>query len=45
MSATLKEKIDQINERLRSFGKEAVQEIKMTGKDGKLVHHCFCKFN
>jgi hypothetical protein len=37
MSATLKEKIDQINERLRSFGKEAVQEIKMTGKDGKVI--------
>jgi hypothetical protein len=37
MSATLKEKINQINERLRSFGKEAVQEIKMTGKDGKVI--------
>jgi hypothetical protein len=37
MSATLKEKIDLINERLRSFGIEAVQEIKMTGKDGKVI--------
>lgn len=37
MAVTLKEKIDQINERLRSFGKEAVQEVKMTGKDGKVI--------
>ncbi|MFZ5758827.1 MAG: hypothetical protein ACOY32_04240 [Thermodesulfobacteriota bacterium] len=37
MSATLKEKIDLINERLRSFGIEAVQEIKMAGKDGKVI--------
>jgi len=37
MAATLKEKIDLVNERLRSFGKEAVQEIKMTGKDGKVI--------
>ncbi len=37
MAATLKEKIDSINERLRSFGKEAVQETKMTGKDGKVI--------
>ncbi|MEW6289963.1 MAG: hypothetical protein AB1545_08925 [Thermodesulfobacteriota bacterium] len=37
MAATIKEKIEQINERLRSFGKEAVQEIKMTGKDGKVI--------
>ena len=37
MAATLKEKIDLINERLRSFGIEAVQEIKMTGKDGKVI--------
>lgn len=37
MSATLKEKIDQINNRLRSFGKEAVQEIKMTDKNGKVI--------
>jgi len=37
MAATLKEKIDSINERLRSFGKEAVQETKMTNKDGKVI--------
>jgi len=37
MAATLKEKIDSINERLRSFGKEAVQETKMTGKDGRVI--------
>ena len=37
MAATLQEKINSINERLRSFGIEAVQEIKMTGKDGKPV--------
>lgn len=37
MANTLKEKIDLINERLRLFGKEAVQEIKMTGKDGKVI--------
>lgn len=37
MAVTLKEKIDKINERLRSFGKEAVQEVKMTGKDGKVI--------
>ncbi|MCL7489750.1 MAG: hypothetical protein M8357_16405 [Desulfobulbaceae bacterium] len=37
MTATLKEKIDLINERLRSFGKDAVQETKMTGKDGKVI--------
>jgi len=37
MAATLKEKIDLINERLRSFGIEAVQEIKMTGKDDKVI--------
>ncbi|MCL7489735.1 MAG: Rad52/Rad22 family DNA repair protein [Desulfobulbaceae bacterium] len=37
MAATLKEKIDSINERLRSFGKEAVQETKMTSKDGKVI--------
>jgi len=37
MSATLKEKIDLINERLRSFGKEAVQEVKMTDKSGKVI--------
>lgn len=37
MTATLQEKITLINERLRSFGIEAVQEIKMTGKDGKVI--------
>jgi len=37
MAATLQEKICSINERLRSFGIEAVQEIKMIGKDGKPV--------
>ena len=37
MAATLQEKINSINERLRSFGIEAVQEIKMIGKDGKPV--------
>lgn len=37
MSATLKEKIELINERLRSFGKETVQEIKMTDKNGKVI--------
>ncbi len=37
MAATLKEKIDLINEKLRSFGKEAVQEVKMTGKDGSVI--------
>lgn len=37
MAETLKEKIDLINERLRSFGKEAVQEIKMTDKEGKVI--------
>ncbi|MCJ7602535.1 MAG: hypothetical protein MUO63_13680 [Desulfobulbaceae bacterium] len=37
MAATLQEKINMINERLRSFGIEAVQEIKMTGKDGKVI--------
>ena len=37
MTATLQEKITSINERLRSFGIEAVQEIKMTGKDGQPI--------
>jgi hypothetical protein len=37
MAVTLKEKIDKINERPRSFGKEAVQEVKMTGKDGQVI--------
>lgn len=37
MAATLHEKINQINERLRSLGIEAIQEIKMTDKDGKVI--------
>lgn len=37
MAETLQEKITLINERLRSFGIEAVQEIKMTGKDGQPI--------
>jgi len=37
MSLTLKEKIDRINEKLRSLGKEAVQEIRMTGRDGQVI--------
>jgi hypothetical protein len=37
MAATLQQKINLINARLRSFGIEAVQEIKMTGKDGKVI--------
>lgn len=37
MTTTLHEKIDLINERLRSLGIEAVQEIKMTDKDGKVI--------
>lgn len=37
MAATLHEKINLINERLRSLGIEAVQEIKMTDKDGKVI--------
>ncbi|KAB2891118.1 MAG: hypothetical protein F9K32_05740 [Desulfobulbaceae bacterium] len=37
MAATFHEKINLINERLRSLGIEAVQEIKMTDKDGKVI--------
>ena len=37
MSQTLQEKISSINDRLRLFGVEAVQEIKMTDKDGKVI--------
>ena len=37
MSQTFQEKIAAINERLRSFGKEAVQEIKMTDKNGQVI--------
>lgn len=35
--ATLQEQIHSINERLRSFGIEAIQEIKMTDKEGKQI--------
>ena len=37
MATTLHEKVNLINERLRSLGVEAVQEIKMTDKDGKVI--------
>ena len=37
MAQTLQEKISSINDRLRLFGVEAVQEIKMTDKDGKVI--------
>jgi hypothetical protein len=37
MATTLHEKIDLINERLRSLGIEAIQEIKMTDRDGKVI--------
>ena len=35
--ATLQEQINSINERLRSFGIEAIQEIKMTDREGKTI--------
>jgi hypothetical protein len=35
--ATLQEQIHSINQRLRAFGIEAVQEIKMTDKGGNLI--------
>jgi len=35
--ATLQEQIHSINERLRLFGIEAIQEIKMTDKEGKQI--------
>jgi len=35
--ATLQEQIQSINERLRAFGIEAIQEIKMTDKEGKQI--------
>ena len=35
--ATLQEQIHSINERLRAFGIEAIQEIKMTDKEGKTI--------
>ena len=37
MAKTLQEKITLINDRLRSLGKEAVQEVKMTDRNGKLI--------
>jgi hypothetical protein len=37
MAQTLQEKIDLINDQLRSLGKEAVQEIKMTNREGKII--------
>ena len=35
--ATLQEQINSINERLRSLGNEAIQEIKMTDKGGNVI--------
>jgi len=35
--ASLQEQIQSINERLRSFGNEAIQEIKMTDKGGNVI--------
>jgi len=35
--ATLQEQINSINERLRSFGTEAIQDIKMTDREGKTI--------
>ena len=35
--STLIEKINEINELIRSFGRNAVQEIKMKDKDGKVI--------
>ncbi len=37
MAQTLQEKICLINDKLRAFGNEAIQEIKMTDKDGKVI--------
>jgi len=37
MSQTLQQKITAINDRLRAYGIEAVQEIKMTDKEGKQI--------
>lgn len=37
MATTFHEKINLINERLRSLGIEAVQEVKMTDKEGKVI--------
>jgi hypothetical protein len=35
--ATLQEQIDSINQRLRGFGIEAIQEVKMTDKGGNVI--------
>ena len=35
--APLQEQIQAINQRLRAFGIEAVQEIRMTDRDGKTI--------
>jgi hypothetical protein len=35
--STLTEKIHEINELIRSFGRAAVQEIKMKDRDGKVI--------
>lgn len=37
MAQTLQEKINSINDQLRSLGKEAIQEIKMTNREGKVI--------
>ena len=37
MTQTLQKKIHSINEKLRSFGIEAIQEVKMTDRDGKVI--------
>lgn len=37
MAQTLQEKIGLINDKLRSLGIEAIQEVKMTDKDGKVI--------
>lgn len=37
MAEKFSQKVEQINERLRAFGPEAVQEIKFTDRDGKLI--------
>ena len=37
MAETLMNKIDRINEELRSLGREAVQEIKMINQEGKVI--------
>jgi len=37
MAQTLQEKIGSINDKLRAFGIEAIQEIKKTVKEGKVI--------